>query len=70
MSAPKKTPAAIIEKLNKEINEGLADPKLKARLAELGGSALAGSPAQFGQFVADETQKWATVIKLAGIKAE
>jgi tripartite-type tricarboxylate transporter receptor subunit TctC len=70
ISSPKKTPAAIVEKLNNEINEGLADPKLQARLAELGGSALTGSSAQFGKFVADETQKWATVVKFAGIKPE
>jgi tripartite-type tricarboxylate transporter receptor subunit TctC len=57
-------------KLNKEINAGLADPKLKARLADLGGTVLAGSPSDFGRLIADETEMWAKVIKFAGIKAE
>ena len=68
--APRSTPAEIIEKLNKEINVGLADPKLKARLTELGPTVMAGSPADFGRFIASETEKWAKVIKFAGIKAE
>ena len=59
VGAPKNTPAEIVEKLNKEINAGLADPKIKARLADLGGTALAGSPADFGKLIADETEKWA-----------
>jgi tripartite-type tricarboxylate transporter receptor subunit TctC len=70
VGAPKNTPAEIIAKLNKEINAGLADPKIKARLADLGGVALPGSPADFGRLIADETDKWAKVVKFAGIKAE
>jgi tripartite-type tricarboxylate transporter receptor subunit TctC len=70
VGAPKNTPADIIEKLNKEINAGLADPKLKARLADLGGTVIAGSPADFGRLLADETEKWAKVVKFAGIKSE
>jgi tripartite-type tricarboxylate transporter receptor subunit TctC len=66
--APKGTPAEIVEKLNKEINAGLADPKMKARLAELGGMVLAGSPADFAKFIADETEKWGKVIRAANIK--
>jgi len=70
VGAPKATPAEIIDKLNKEINAALADPKVKARLADLGGTPLAGSPADFGKLIADETEKWAKVIKFAGIKAD
>jgi tripartite-type tricarboxylate transporter receptor subunit TctC len=70
IGAPKATPAEIVEKLNKEINAGLADPKIKARLAELGSTALAGSPADFGRLIAAETEKWAKVIKFANIKPE
>jgi tripartite-type tricarboxylate transporter receptor subunit TctC len=70
IGAPKNTPAEIIAKLNKEINAGLADPKLKARLADLGGTVIAGSPAEFGKLIANETEKWAKVIKFAGIKPE
>jgi len=70
VGAPKKTPAEIVDKLNKEINAALADPNMKARLAELGGMALAGSPADFGKLVADETEKWAKVIRAANIKAD
>ena len=68
--APKNTPAEIIDKLNKEINAGLADPKIKARLADLGGTVLAGSPAEFGKLIAEETEKWAKVIRAANIKPE
>jgi tripartite-type tricarboxylate transporter receptor subunit TctC len=68
--APRNTPAEIIDKLNKEINFALADPKMKARLADLGGTALAGSPADFGKLIAEETEKWAKVIRAANIKAE
>ena len=68
IGAPKDTPAEIVDKLNKEINAGLADPKIKARLAELGGTVLAGSPADFGKLIADETEKWAKVIRAANIK--
>jgi tripartite-type tricarboxylate transporter receptor subunit TctC len=67
---PKNTPAAIVERLNKEINAGLADPKIKARLADLGGDALSLSPADFGRLLADETEKWAKVIRAANIKPE
>ena len=70
VGAPKNTPAEIVDKLNKEINAGLADPKMKARLADLGGTVLAGSPADFGKLIADETEKWAKVVKFAGIKPE
>jgi tripartite-type tricarboxylate transporter receptor subunit TctC len=68
--APAKTPAEIIDKLNNEINAGLADPKVKARLADLGGMVLAGSPADFGRLIAHEMAKWGDIIKLAGLKAE
>jgi tripartite-type tricarboxylate transporter receptor subunit TctC len=68
IGAPKNTPAEIVEKLNAEINAGLADPKMKARLADLGGTVLPGSPAEFGKLIADETEKWAKVIKFARIK--
>ena len=70
IGAPKNTPAEIVDKLNKEINAGLADPKLKGRLADLGATVLAGSPAEFGKLIADETEKWAKVIKFGGIKSE
>jgi tripartite-type tricarboxylate transporter receptor subunit TctC len=60
----------IVNKLNNEINAGLADHKMKARLADLGGTVLAGSPAEFGKLIADETEKWAKVIRAANIKAE
>jgi tripartite-type tricarboxylate transporter receptor subunit TctC len=70
LGAPKKTPDEIIDKLNKEINAGLADPKLKARLVDLGGTVLVGSPADFGKLVTDDTEKWGKVIKFADIKPE
>jgi tripartite-type tricarboxylate transporter receptor subunit TctC len=70
VGAPKNTPAEIVDKLNKEINAALADPKMKARLAELGATVLPGSPADFGKLLADETEKWAKVVKFAGIKPE
>src|SRR5262249_10831586 len=70
VGTPKNTPAEIVEKLNKEINAGLADPKIKARLADLGGTVIAGSPSDFGSFVAAETEKWAKVVRFAAIKAE
>jgi tripartite-type tricarboxylate transporter receptor subunit TctC len=66
----KDAPADIVEKLNAEINAALADPKMKARLADLGGIGLAGSPADFGKLVAEETEKWRKVIRAASIKAE
>jgi tripartite-type tricarboxylate transporter receptor subunit TctC len=68
--APKNTPPEIVETLNKEINAGLVDLKLKARLTELGGMPLPGSPAEFGRLIASETEKWAKVIKSRNIKAE
>jgi tripartite-type tricarboxylate transporter receptor subunit TctC len=70
IGAPKATPAEIVDKLNKEINAGLADPKMKARLADLGGTVLPGPPSDFGKLIADETEKWAKVIQFAGIKPE
>jgi tripartite-type tricarboxylate transporter receptor subunit TctC len=68
--APKGTPAEIIDKLNKEINAGLTDPKMKARLTDLGATVLAGTPADIGTLVADDTEKWAKVIRAANIKPE
>jgi tripartite-type tricarboxylate transporter receptor subunit TctC len=70
VGAPKNTPAEIVGKLNREINAALADPKMKARLADLGVTALPGSPADFGKFIAEETLKWGKVVKFAGIKPE
>ena len=70
VGAPKATPAEIVEKLNKEINAGLADPNMKARVADLGGDVLALSPSDFGKLIADETEKWAKVIRAANIKPE
>jgi len=68
--APKSTSAEILGKLNKEINAALADPKIKAQLADLGATMLAGSPADFGQLIVDETEKWAKVVKFSGAKAD
>lgn len=70
ISAPKNTPADIVGKLNREINAGIADPKMKARLAAIGGEPLPGSPAEFGMLIAEETEKWAKVVRAAGIKPE
>jgi tripartite-type tricarboxylate transporter receptor subunit TctC len=70
LGAPKNTPPDIIEQLNKAVNAGLADPKLKARLADFGGTVMPGSPADFGKLIAEETEKWAKVVKFAGIKAD
>ncbi len=70
IGAPKNTPAEIVDRLNKEINAGLADPKLKAKIAELGGTVLPGSAADFVSLIAAETEKWAKVIKFAGIKPQ
>ena len=70
VGAPKATAAEIVEKLNKEINAGLADPKIKARLADVGGDVLALSPAGFGRLIAEETEKWAKVVKFANIKPD
>jgi tripartite-type tricarboxylate transporter receptor subunit TctC len=70
VGVPKHTPFEIVGKLNREINTGLADPKIKARLTDLGGTPLPGSPADFGTLIAEETEKWARVIRIAGIKPE
>jgi tripartite-type tricarboxylate transporter receptor subunit TctC len=70
VSAPKGTPADIVDKLNREINAGLADASFRARLADLGGQPFPGTPADFGKFVADETEKWGKVVREAGVKAE
>jgi tripartite-type tricarboxylate transporter receptor subunit TctC len=70
LGAPKNTPTEIIDKLNKEINAALADPKFKARLANLDGTVLGGSPADFGKLIADETEKWGKVVKFANIKPD
>jgi tripartite-type tricarboxylate transporter receptor subunit TctC len=70
MGAPKNTPVEIVEKLNKEVNAGLADAAIKARFVGLGGIAIAGSPADFGKLIADETEKWGKVVRAANIKAQ
>jgi tripartite-type tricarboxylate transporter receptor subunit TctC len=70
LGAPKNTPADVIEKLNKAVNAALADPAMKARLAEFGGTVIPGSPADFGKLITDETEKWAKVVKFAGIRAD
>src|SRR5262249_27591247 len=70
VGAPKNTPAEIVAKLNTEVNAALADPKLKARLANLGANAFAGSPGDFGEFIAAETEKWGKVVKFSGAKVD
>jgi tripartite-type tricarboxylate transporter receptor subunit TctC len=70
LGAPRNTPVEIIDKLNHEINAGLADPRIRARIADLGNTPLAMSPAAYGKLLAEETEKWAKVIKFAGIKVE
>jgi tripartite-type tricarboxylate transporter receptor subunit TctC len=70
IGAPKNTPTEILDKLNNEINAAVADPNMKARLADLGGTILAGSPADFGKFIADETEKWGKVIRAVNIKPD
>jgi tripartite-type tricarboxylate transporter receptor subunit TctC len=70
LGAPKNTPAEIVDKLNREVNAALVDPKMKARLADFGGTAMPGPPADFGKFIAAETEKWGKVVKFAGIKAD
>ena len=70
LGAPKNTPVDIVDRLNKAISGGLADPKLKARIADLGATVLPLSPAEFGHLIADETEKWAKVVKFANIKPE
>jgi tripartite-type tricarboxylate transporter receptor subunit TctC len=70
IGAPAGTPAEIVAKLNAEINAGLADPRIKARLDDMGGTALIGTPAAFGKLIADETEKWGRVVKVSGAKPE
>jgi tripartite-type tricarboxylate transporter receptor subunit TctC len=70
VGAPRNTPFEIIHKLNKEINAALADPKIKARLADLSGTVLPGTPADFAKLIADDTEKWGKVVKFAGLKAD
>ena len=70
VGAPRNTPAEIIDRLNKEITAGMADPKTEARFADLGDTALPLTPAEFGKLVAGETEKWAKVIRTANIKPE
>jgi tripartite-type tricarboxylate transporter receptor subunit TctC len=70
LGAPRNTPVEVIDKLNKEINAGLGDPKIKARLADLGNAPLALSPADFGKLIAEETEKWGKVVKFSGAKAD
>ena len=70
VGAPRNTPVEIIDKLNKEINAGVADPKMKARLTDLGGIALRGSPSDFGKLIVEETEKWGKVVKLSGAKLD
>jgi tripartite-type tricarboxylate transporter receptor subunit TctC len=70
IGVPTNTPVEIVEKLNKEINAALADPKMKARLADIGGTVLPGSPADFRKLIADETEKWSKVVKFSGAKPD
>jgi tripartite-type tricarboxylate transporter receptor subunit TctC len=70
VGVPRNTPAEVIEKLNSDFDAGLRDPKIVTRITDLGGSVLAGSPADFEKLIADETEKWGRVVKFAGIKAE
>ena len=70
VGVPKNTPAEIVDKLNEAINAGLADPTIKARLADLGGVPMPMSPAEFGKLIADETEKWGKVIRAANIRPE
>jgi len=70
VGAPKNTPSEIIDKLNKEVNAALVDPKIKARMAEWGGTVLPGTPGEFGKFIADEIEKWGKVVKLSGAKPD
>jgi tripartite-type tricarboxylate transporter receptor subunit TctC len=70
IGAPRNTPGEIVDKLNTQINMALADSKMKTRLADLGGMMLPGTPADFGKLIADETEKWAKVVRFAGIKPQ
>jgi tripartite-type tricarboxylate transporter receptor subunit TctC len=68
VGVPKKTPAGVVDRLNTEINAALVDPKIKSRLADLGSAPLVGSPADFGRLIAEETEKWGTVVRFANVK--
>jgi tripartite-type tricarboxylate transporter receptor subunit TctC len=68
--APRTTPVEIVDRLNREINAGLADAKLKARLADLGATVFAGSPSDFGRHIAEETEKWGKVVRAANLRAD
>ena len=70
VGAPKGTPPEIVARLNKEVNAALADPKVSVRMADLGSDPLAGSPADFGKLLAEETEKWAKVVKFAGLATD
>jgi tripartite-type tricarboxylate transporter receptor subunit TctC len=70
IGAPRKSPAEIIDKLNKEINAVLADREMRARITDLGETVLGGSPADFGKRIAEETEKWGTVVKFSGARAD
>ena len=70
IGSPKSTPTEVIDKLNREINAALSDPRMQARLADLGATPFGGSPADFGKLIADETEKWGKVVKFVGIKAD
>ena len=70
IGVPKGTPAEIVERLNREVNAALADPAIKARMADLGSEIFTGSPADFAKIIAEETEKWAKVVKFAGLKAD
>jgi tripartite-type tricarboxylate transporter receptor subunit TctC len=70
MGAPKGTPPEVVNKLNAQINAALADPNIQARLADLGGTVMAGTPADFGKVIADETEKWTKVVNAVGISVE
>ena len=70
VGGPKGTPAAIVERLNREINLALVDPAVRARLVDIGGTMLPGSPADLGRLMAEEADKWGKVVRFAGIKPE
>jgi tripartite-type tricarboxylate transporter receptor subunit TctC len=70
LGAPRATPVELVDKLNKEVNGALANPKFRARLAEIGATPLAGSPADFGRLIANDTEKWSKVVKFSGAKVE
>jgi tripartite-type tricarboxylate transporter receptor subunit TctC len=70
LGAPRTTPAEIVDKLNKEVNGALADPRFRTRLADIGGIALAGSPADFRRLIVEDTEKWAKVVKFSGAKVD